>query len=79
MIAKAAAAESEIPVIFTSGSEFVEMYVGLGAKRIRDLFQKARKIAPCIIFIDEIDALGLKRGDSSGIIAGHRETETTLN
>lgn len=80
LIAKAAAAEAGIPVIFTSGSEFVEIFVGMGAKRIRDVFAQARKNSPCIIFIDEIDAVGYARGNNNFIIGGgHREMETTLN
>ena len=67
LIAKAAAAEADIPVIFSSGSEFVEVYVGLGAKRIRDLFNQARRMSPCMIFIDEIDAVGYQRGHSNAI------------
>jgi ATP-dependent Zn protease len=80
LIAKAAAAEAQIPVIFCSGSEFVELFVGLGAKRIRDLFAQARGMSPCMIFIDEIDAIGYSRTNSNFIVGGgHREMETTLN
>ncbi len=80
LIAKAAASAAGIPVIYTSGSEFVEVFVGLGAKRIREVFKQARQQAPCMIFIDEIDAVGFSRGNSNNIIGGgHREMETTLN
>jgi ATP-dependent Zn protease len=80
LIAKAAAAEAKIPVIYTSGSEFVEIYVGVGAKRIREVFKQAREIGPCMIFIDEIDAIGYSRGNNNFIAGGgHRELETTLN
>ena len=80
LIAKAAASAAGIPVIYTSGSEFVEVFVGLGAKRIREVFKQARSQAPCMIFIDEIDAVGFSRGNSNNIIGGgHREMETTLN
>ncbi|MBF0531249.1 MAG: ATP-dependent zinc metalloprotease FtsH [Deltaproteobacteria bacterium] len=77
MLAKAVAGESHVPFFSMSGSEFVEMFVGLGAARVRDLFQQAKAKAPCIIFIDELDALGRAR---SGIaIGGHDEREQTLN
>jgi cell division protease FtsH len=81
MIAKAAANEAGIPVLYTCGSEFVEVFVGVGAKRIRDLFDQARKKAPCIIFIDEVDAVGYKRGINNSFLGGSggREAETTLN
>lgn len=77
MLAKAVAGEAEVPFFSISGSEFVEMFVGVGASRVRDLFEKAKKNAPCIIFIDEIDAVGRKRG--SGMGGGHDEREQTLN
>ena len=80
LIAKAAAEEAGISVFVSSGSEFVEVYVGLGARRIRDLFALARKHQPCMIFIDEIDAVGYARGNGNHMSqAGHREMETTLN
>jgi|SRR5579862_8254647 len=77
LIAKAVAGEADRPFFFISGSDFVEMFVGVGASRIRDLFEQAKKQAPCIIFIDEIDAVGRHRG--SGIGGGHDEREQTLN
>lgn len=77
MLAKAVAGEAETPFFSISGSEFVEMFVGVGASRVRDLFEKAKKNAPCIIFIDEIDAVGRRRG--SGMGGGHDEREQTLN
>jgi cell division protease FtsH len=77
LIAKAIAGEAERPFFFISGSDFVEMFVGVGASRIRDLFDQAKKQAPCIIFIDEIDAVGRHRG--SGVGGGHDEREQTLN
>ncbi|MFN3534754.1 MAG: ATP-dependent zinc metalloprotease FtsH, partial [Desulfatiglandales bacterium] len=77
LLAKAVAGESKVPFFSISGSEFVEMFVGLGAARVRDLFQQARQKAPCIIFIDELDALGKARGFSG--VGGHDEREQTLN
>ncbi len=77
MMARAVAGEANVPFFSISGSEFVEMFVGVGASRVRDLFSKAKKNAPCIIFIDEIDAVGRKRG--SGMGGGHDEREQTLN
>ncbi len=77
LLAKAVAGEANVPFFHISGSEFVEMFVGVGASRVRDLFQKAKKAAPAIIFIDEIDAVGRKRG--SGLGGSHDEREQTLN
>ena len=77
MLARAVAGEANVPFFSISGSEFVEMFVGVGASRVRDLFQKAKKNAPAINFIDEIDAVGRKRG--SGMGGGHDEREQTLN
>lgn len=77
LLAKATAGEAGVPFFSTSGSEFVEMYVGVGASRVRDMFATGRKNAPCIIFIDEIDAIGRKRG--GGGYGGHDEREQTLN
>lgn len=77
MLARAVAGEAGVPFFSISGSEFVEMFVGVGASRVRDLFAKAKKNAPCIIFVDEIDAVGRKRG--SGMGGGHDEREQTLN
>ncbi len=77
MLARAVAGEAGVPFFSISGSEFVEMFVGVGASRVRDLFTKAKKNAPCIIFIDEIDAVGRRRG--SGMGGGHDEREQTLN
>ena len=77
LLAKAVAGEAEVPFFHISGSEFVEMFVGVGASRVRDLFGKAKKAAPAIIFIDEIDAVGRKRG--SGLGGSHDEREQTLN
>lgn len=77
LMAKAVAGEAGVPFFSISGSEFVEMFVGVGASRVRDLFAKAKKNSPCIIFIDEIDAVGRRRG--SGMGGGHDEREQTLN
>ncbi len=77
MLARAVAGEAGVPFFSISGSEFVEMFVGVGASRVRDLFAKAKKNAPCIIFVDEIDAVGRRRG--SGMGGGHDEREQTLN
>jgi cell division protease FtsH len=77
LLARAVAGEAKVPFLFVSGSEFVEMFVGVGAGRVRDLFKQAKKQAPCIIFIDEIDAVGRKRG--SGFGNGNDEREQTLN
>lgn len=77
LLARAVAGEANVPFFSISGSEFVEMFVGVGASRVRDLFQKAKKNAPCIIFIDEIDAVGRQRGFGMG--GGHDEREQTLN
>ncbi len=77
LLAKAVAGEAGVPFFTISGSDFVEMFVGVGASRVRDLFDDAKKNAPCIIFIDEIDAVGRKRG--SGLGGGHDEREQTLN
>ncbi len=77
LIARAIAGEASVPFFSTSGSDFVEMFVGVGAARVRDMFQKAKASSPCIIFIDEIDAVGRKRG--AGLGGGHDEREQTLN
>ncbi len=77
MLARAVAGEANVPFFSISGSEFVEMFVGVGASRVRDLFSRAKKNSPCIIFIDEIDAVGRRRG--SGMGGGHDEREQTLN
>lgn len=77
LLAKAVAGEADAPFFFISGSEFVEMFVGVGASRVRDLFEQAKKNAPCIVFIDEIDAVGRHRG--AGLGGGHDEREQTLN
>lgn len=78
LLARAVAGEARVPFFSISGSEFVEMFVGVGAARVRDLFEQARKAAPCIIFIDELDALGRARGAGGGF-GGHDEKEQTLN
>ena len=77
LLAKAVAGEAGVPFFIISGSDFVEMFVGVGASRVRDLFEQAKKTAPCIIFIDEIDAVGRQRG--AGLGGGHDEREQTLN
>ena len=77
LLAKAVAGEANVPFFSISGSEFVEMFVGVGASRVRDLFENAKKNAPAIIFIDEIDAVGRQRGTGMG--GGHDEREQTLN
>ena len=76
LLAKAIAGEAGVPFLSISGSEFVEMFVGVGASRVRDLFKKAKTNAPCIIFIDEIDAVGRQRG--AGVGGGNDEREQTL-
>ncbi|XP_063851531.1 AFG3-like protein 2 [Scylla paramamosain] len=77
LLAKATAGEANVPFIYVSGSEFLEMFVGVGPSRVRDMFAMARKNAPCILFVDEIDAVGRKRGGKS--FGGHSEQENTLN
>ena len=78
LLAKAVAGEANVPFLSISGSDFVEMFVGVGASRVRDLFDQAKKVAPCIVFIDEIDAIGRARGKNSGF-SGNDERENTLN
>ena len=78
LLAKAVAGEANVPFLSISGSDFVEMFVGVGASRVRDLFEQAKKLAPCIVFIDEIDAIGRARGKNSGF-SGNDERENTLN
>ena len=77
LLARAVAGEAGVPFYSISGSDFVEMFVGVGASRVRDLFENAKKNAPCIVFIDEIDAVGRHRG--AGLGGGHDEREQTLN
>lgn len=77
LLAKAVAGEADVPFFSVSGSDFVEMFVGVGASRVRDMFEQAKKNAPCIVFIDEIDAVGRQRG--AGLGGGHDEREQTLN
>src|SRR6476660_4824904 len=79
LLARAVAGEAGVPFFSISGSEFVEMFVGVGAARVRDLFEQAKDKAPCIIFIDELDAIGKSRAGSSGFVGGHDEREQTLN
>ena len=78
LLAKAVAGEANVPFLSMSGSDFVEMFVGVGASRVRDLFDQAKKMAPCIVFIDEIDAIGRARGKNSGF-SGNDERENTIN
>lgn len=77
LLARAVAGEAGVPFFSISGSDFVEMFVGVGASRVRDLFDQAKKNSPCIIFIDEIDAVGRQRG--AGLGGGNDEREQTLN
>src|SRR5437879_2198353 len=79
LLARAVAGEADVPFFTLSGSEFVEMFVGVGAARVRDLFEQAKDKAPCIIFIDELDAIGKSRAGATGFIGGHDEREQTLN
>jgi cell division protease FtsH len=79
LLARAVAGEADVPFFTLSGSEFVEMFVGVGAARVRDLFEQAKDKAPCIIFIDELDAIGKSRAGSTGFLGGHDEREQTLN
>ncbi len=79
LLSKAVAGEAEVPFFIISGSEFVELFVGAGAARVRDLFEEAKKKAPCIIFIDELDAIGKSRSGSMGVVGGNDEREQTLN
>lgn len=77
LLARAVSGEAGVPFFSISGSDFVEMFVGVGASRVRDLFEQAKKSAPCMVFIDEIDAVGRHRG--AGLGGGHDEREQTLN
>ena len=77
LLAKAVAGEAKVPFYYISGSDFVELFVGVGASRVRDMFKQAKQTAPCLIFIDEIDAVGRQRG--TGLGGGHDEREQTLN
>ncbi len=77
LLAKAIAGEAKVPIFTISGSDFVEMFVGVGGSRVREMFEQAKKASPCIIFIDEIDAVGRQRG--AGVGGGHDEREQTLN
>ena len=79
LLSKAVAGEAGVPFFIISGSEFVELFVGAGAARVRDLFEQAKKNAPCIIFIDELDAIGKSRSGSMGVVGGNDEREQTLN
>jgi cell division protease FtsH len=79
LLARAVAGEAAVPFFFLSASEFVEMFVGVGAARVRDLFEQAKDKAPCIVFIDELDAIGKTRGGVAGMVGGHDEREQTLN
>jgi cell division protease FtsH len=79
LLARAVAGEADVPFFFLSGSEFVEMFVGVGASRVRDLFEQAKEKAPCIVFIDELDAIGKTRAGNTGFLSGHDEREQTLN
>ena len=77
LLARAVAGEAKVPFYYISGSDFVELFVGIGAARVRDMFKQAKMNAPCLIFIDEIDAVGRQRG--AGLGGGHDEREQTLN
>ena len=79
LLARAIAGEANVPFFTISGSDFVEMFVGVGASRVRDMFEQAKKNAPCIIFIDELDAIGKSRSGSMGVVGGNDEREQTLN